>query len=146
MDKLFYIINRGILSTIFLLSLFHASTAQSKDVIVVANPTSALSSLTRGEIRQVFMGGTLSRKYEPIGLSVGSNTRIQFNTKVIGLTESRIQSYWAQLLFSGRSQPPKEFSDVDEVLKYIASVDNAVGYVPADTVLPSNLIVIYRRQ
>lgn len=145
MMKLLHILSRGVLSTTLLLSVCHASIAQSNDVLVVANPTSALSSLSRSEIRQVFMGGTLSRKYEPVGLSVGDKTRIQFNTKVIGLTESRIQSYWAQLLFSGRSKAPKEFDEVNEILNYVATVDNAVGYVPAGTEIPSNLVVIYRR-
>ena len=145
MMKLLHILSRGVLSTTLLLSVCHASIAQSNDVLVVANPTSTLSSLSRSEIRQVFMGGTLSRKYEPVGLSVGDKTRIQFNTKVIGLTESRIQSYWAQLLFSGRSKAPKEFDEVNEILNYVATVDNAVGYVPAGTEIPSNLVVIYRR-
>ena len=145
MMKLLHILSRGVLSTTLLLSVCHASIAQSNDVLVVANPTSTLSSLSRSEIRQVFMGGTLSRKYEPVGLSVGDKTRIQFNTKVIGLTESRIQSYWAQLLFSGRSKAPKEFNEVNEILNYVATVDNAVGYVPAGTEIPSNLVVIYRR-
>jgi hypothetical protein len=91
------------------------------------------------------MGGTLSRKYEAVTLPAGSSVRIKFNTKVIGLTESRIQSYWAQLLFSGRSKPPTEMSTVDEVILYVASVENAIGYVSADTVIPENLIVVYQR-
>ena len=139
-NKLFNIITRSAFFTFFLLSVCQASIAQNNDVMVVMNSTTALDSLSRSEVRQVFMGGTLSRKYVPVGLSVGDRTRIQFNTKVIGLTESRIQSYWAQLLFSGRSKPPKEFSEIDDVLNYVATVDNAVGYVPAGTVIPSNLI------
>jgi hypothetical protein len=136
---------RGMLFVSLSFSVSYASIAESTDVIVVANSAAITGELSRSEIRQVFMGGTLSRKYEPVSLSVGSNVRIKFNTKVIGLTESRIQSYWAQLLFSGRSKPPKEFTEVDEVLEYISTVDNAVGYVPSDTVIPANLVVIYRR-
>lgn len=119
--------------------------AQSNDILVIANPAGVARSLSRNEIRQVFMGGTLSRKYEAVTLPVANSVRIKFNTKVIGLTESRIQSYWAQLLFSGRSKPPTEMRNVDQVLQYVATVENAIGYVPSDTVIPENVIVVYQR-
>ncbi|WNJ97919.1 hypothetical protein RND59_17520 [Vibrio ruber] len=114
-------------------------------ILVIANAATHLSTLTHHEIRQIYMGGTLSRKYQAVTLTVGNPTRILFNTKVIGLTESRIQSYWAQLLFTGRSHPPIELSSVQELLNYIAKTNNAIGYVPAQQALPHNIIVVYQK-
>ncbi len=114
-------------------------------ILVIANVAAHLPILTHHEVRQIYMGGTLSRKYRAVALKVGNPTRILFNTKVIGLTESRIQSYWAQLLFTGRSHPPLELSSVKELLNYVATTDNAIGYVPTQVALPDNVIVVYQK-
>ncbi|MDW6094589.1 hypothetical protein SBX64_18765 [Vibrio rhizosphaerae] len=115
------------------------------DISVIANATSHLSALTHHEVRQIYMGGTLSRKYQAVALKAGSPARILFNTKIIGLTEGRIQSYWAQLLFTGRSHPPLEYTSVQDLLDYVATTDNAIGYVPAGLTLPDNVVVVYQR-
>ncbi|KUI97558.1 hypothetical protein [Vibrio sp. MEBiC08052] len=115
------------------------------DILVIANTASHLPALTHHEIRQIYMGGTLSRKYQAVALTVGNPTRILFNTKVIGLTESRIQSYWAQLLFTGRSHPPLELSSAKELLNYVTKTNNAIGYVPAQLELPHDVIVVYQK-
>ncbi|MDW6004899.1 hypothetical protein [Vibrio mangrovi] len=127
-----------------ILCLF-VSAKPHPEILVVANAASQLTELTHNEIRQIYMGGTLSRKYHAVALKVGSPTRIQFNTKVIGLTENRIQSYWAQLLFTGRSQPPPELASTQEVLHYVTTVSNAIGYLPAGLEIPPNVIVVYKK-
>ncbi|ASA58335.1 hypothetical protein BSQ33_20550 [Vibrio gazogenes] len=114
-------------------------------ILVIANAASHLPALTHHEVRQIYLGGTLSRKYQAVTLTVGNPVRILFNTNVIGLTESRIQSYWAQLLFTGRSHPPIELSSVKELLNYVAKTDNAIGYVPTHVALPNNVIVVYQK-
>jgi hypothetical protein len=112
---------------------------------VVTNISGDLTTLSKNEIRQVFMGGTLSRKYHAAGLSTGSKTRIMFNNKVIGLTENRIQSYWAQLLFTGRSEPPKEFDSIEKLINHLSNTKNAIGYLPADIPVPDNLVILYQK-
>ncbi len=117
------------------------------DIFVITNATSPLETLSRSEIRQVFLGGTLSRKYEPISLIAGNQTRALFNTKVLGLTEGRIQAYWAQLLFSGKSEkPPKEFEQESEVIDYVSSHDKVIGYVSSHySPVPNNIKIIYQK-
>ena len=67
-----------------------------------------------------------------------------FNAKIITLPESRIQSYWAQMRFSGRMTPPKEYGTLEAMLAYIANNKGAVGYIPAETELLDHLTVIYK--
>jgi ABC-type phosphate transport system substrate-binding protein len=134
----------SILSLVLILS--GATYAQpSADIVVVANISGDLTTLSKNEIRQVFMGGTLSRKYHAVGLATGSKTRIMFNNKVIGLTENRIQSYWAQLVFTGRSEPPKEFDSIEGLINHLSSTKNAIGYLPADIPVPDNLVILYQK-
>jgi hypothetical protein len=119
----------------------------SENVVIVANlstqQSSQLPSLDRQALRNIFLGGVSSRGYLPVGLTPEHEIRQVFNVAVIGLSESRIQSYWAQMRFSGRNKPPPEFATVSALLDYIRNTPNAIGYVPANTEIPSELIVVY---
>ena len=89
------------------------------------------------------MGGALPYNFEAIALPPENQTRVLFNTRVVGLTESRIQSYWAQMRFTGRKKAPKEVASEKAVLEYIKSHPGAVGYLPAGVSIPDELTVLY---
>ena len=90
------------------------------------------------------MGNLSVRELTPIALSPGEVARSVFNVRVVGLTESRIQAYWAQMRFSGRQQRPQTAQSIEELILMIESTDNTIGYLPEDTPIPSSLKVIYR--
>ena len=90
------------------------------------------------------MGNTIDVVLEPVSLPPETLTRAVFNTKIIGLTESRIQSYWSQMRFSGRSKPPKEMQDVENLLAYISTHKGTVAFFPADVPIPDHLTVVYK--
>ena len=124
--------------------LAFAVQAQAAGVLIVANTAECDLKLTRIEVRNLFMGEASDLALDAIALPPDSLTRVLFNTKVIGLTESRIQAYWAQMRFSGRKQPPREFQDEAKALEYVLANDGAVGYFSQDTPLPEGLVILYR--
>ena len=124
--------------------LAFVAEAQAAGVLVVANTDDRDLKLTRIEVRNLFMGEASDLALDAIALPPDNLTRVLFNTKVVGLTESRIQAYWAQMRFSGRKQPPREFEDEATALKYVLANEGAVGYFSQDTPLPEGLIIIYR--
>lgn len=77
-------------------------------------------------------------------LAPNSEARFVFNTKIVGLTESRIQSYWAQMRFSGRKKAPLEFDSVESLLIYVQNNKDTITYLPADTAIPEGLTIIYK--
>ena len=120
------------------------SVAESRDVVVVANVENKNIRLDKREVRNLFMGNTIDVVLEPVSLPPETLTRAVFNTKVIGLTEARIQSYWSQMRFSGRSKPPKEMQDVENLLAYISTHKGTVAFFPADVPIPDHLTVVYQ--
>lgn len=74
---------------------------------------------------------------------VSSQTRVIFNTKVVGLTESRIQSYWAQMRFTGRRTAPKEIDGSKSIISYLESNEGAVSYLPEGSKIPDGLTILY---
>ncbi|MDO6567369.1 hypothetical protein Q4561_09890 [Alteromonas sp. 1_MG-2023] len=111
-------------------------------VLVVANLADSSLVLSKSEIRSVFMGGS-TKGLSPVEFVPGSYIRKVFNTRVIGLPEARIQSFWAQMRFSGRSSPPVSVDSIDEMLLFLAEHKASVGYLPEGTSLPKGLTVIY---
>lgn len=125
-----------------LFSQFTFANKNSIEVIVIKNTSNMLKHITKNELRNVFLGRD-TLMFEPVIPPVDTITRIVFNTKIIGLNESRIQSFYAQMRFSGRARPPKELPTIEALLYYIATTKNAITYVPQGTKLPKNVEIIY---
>ncbi|MBU2878069.1 MULTISPECIES: hypothetical protein [Alteromonadaceae] len=128
---------------LILLTLFScAHKASAEAIIVVANTADKSIQLNRQQIRNLFMGGAIPYDLHAIALSPDNETRLIFNTKVIGLTESRIQSFWAQMRFTGRKKEPKEVGSEAELLEYLKNNEGSLGYFGTDVDIPSELTVI----
>ena len=91
----------------------------------------------------IVVANTSDKSLQLNRLQVRNQTRVLFNTKVIGLTESRIQSYWAQMRFTGRKKAPREFSNEQSMLDYLIDNAGAVGYLPEGISVPNELTVLY---
>jgi hypothetical protein len=147
-SKLTYVIRHIILLCIFTWSLLfisvqaYADNSHTIKVIIVVNTANKNLALSKQQIRHIYMGGAMSRQFKAVNLPAGNPLRIDFNTKLVGLTESRIQAYWAQMRFTGRSKPPVEFSSTKEIIAYLLKEENAVAYLPADTKIPDELTVV----
>ena len=126
--------------------LAFAAQVQAQGVLIVANTAERDLKLTRIEVRNLFMGEASDLALDAIALPPDSLTRVLFNTKVMGLAESRIQAYWAQMRFSGRKRPPKEFENEAAALRYVLANEGAVGYFSQDTPLPEGLVILYRSE
>tara|TARA_B100002003_G_scaffold119110_1_gene109790 strand:+ start:3853 stop:4278 length:426 start_codon:yes stop_codon:yes gene_type:complete len=120
------------------------SAKSNEHVIVVTHRDSSINSISKSQLRNLFMGNLALPDITPIALSPGEMGRSIFNIRVIGLTESRIQAYWAQMRFSGRQQRPETASSINELILMIASSTNTIGYLPEGTPLPDDIKVIYR--
>lgn len=122
------------------------ATCDENSIAVVANIQDSSIKLSRQQVRNLFMGSSLQYDLQAVALPPANQTRVIFNTKVVGLTESRIQSYWAQMRFSGRKKPPVELKSEAILVKYLQNNPNSVGYLPADAVVPDGLTVIFQSQ
>lgn len=127
---------------IMLIALFSFISSSSASIIVVANIQEDSLELSQQEIRNLFMGGQ-SHSLTAVTLPPKNQVRVLFNTKVIGLTESRIQSYWAQMRFSGRKKPPQELPSEEKLINYLLTNINSVSYLSSNTPIPKGLKVIY---
>lgn len=127
-----------------IVSLFYCVTCTAREsIIVVANVKNTALKLSRQEVRNLFMGGSSEYALTAIALPPENHTRVLFNTRIVGLTESRIQSYWAQMKFSGRRQQPKELQSAQSVLDYVKNNPNTVAYLSSAMKIPNELTILF---
>ncbi|QPG07202.1 hypothetical protein IT774_11015 [Salinimonas marina] len=136
---------RRLLASLLLFFICNIASGAER-VIVVANTEEHDFTLKRTDIRELFMSGSspFNATLSPVTIAPGAKSRAIFNTLIIGLPESRIQAYWAQMKFSGRLTPPKEVRTVEDMLDYLSGTAGTIGYLPENTSLPAHLQVVYK--
>jgi ABC-type phosphate transport system substrate-binding protein len=112
-------------------ALAWSSFAQA-EVVVIVNPKNAAASMTAAQVADIFLGKDTS--LTPFDLPSSSAPRGEFYTKVAGKDEAQVKAVWARLVFTGKSQPPKELASSAEVVKQVASGEKAIGYVDKSAV------------
>jgi hypothetical protein len=137
-------LSAAILSLIVSGSCLSQGQSEDNNIVVVANINDLEMRLSKQQVKSLFMGSSLGYDFVVVSLPPSSLVRVNFNTQVIGLTEDRIQSFWAQMRFTGRKTQPKQIASVESLLEYLISTPGAVAYLPASTALPANLKVLYK--
>lgn len=129
----------GQLSRVFLLILAcHAGAAISSDLVVVVSAKSGIERLSRAELVNIYMGRYRvlpgGRVAYPIDLPDTQPARAQFYRKLVGKDLSEINAYWARLVFSGKTNPPRQASHTAEAVEWIVSREGAVAYLERNRV------------
>lgn len=113
------------------LTLFVPLHAFAADFKVIANPSVAASSISAGDIKDVFLldkdslGGS---HVEPV-LTKGGPAHDAFLRECLGKNDTALQAFYRSLVFTGKASMPKMLGSDAEVLAYVAKTKGAVGYV-----------------
>ena len=111
-----------------------AQTRQVPFVVVVnkANPVTSLSVL---ELRRIFMKQTRmwphAESMVPVDWDATSPYREAFSKQVLGRTVREMGDYWVQQGVTQGLTPPSTQRSTRAMLRFVASVPGAIGYVPA---------------
>ncbi len=111
-------------------------------LVVVANKNNQVSSLTKSEVKKIFLG---KKRFWNTGVSVetcdlvetgvrsSKTARARFSRQFLGKDLVKLKSYWIRMIFSGRGHPPVSFDNAGDVIKFVARDEGGIGYLyPAD--------------
>jgi ABC-type phosphate transport system substrate-binding protein len=120
-----------------LLALLLLPLNVSAEVVVVTGTNSPLTTLTRSQVGDLFLGKVVSlpdvSNPTPIDQPDSSPLREEFYMKVANRTASQAKAHWAKLYFTGRGIPPRQARDDAEVKKMVGSMHGAIGYIDASS-------------
>lgn len=115
---------------IFLLMLSGSALAE---VVVIVSKDNEVTSLTRNEIIDIFMGRThrfpIGNPVLPVDHSGKSEIKRIFYRSLMNKSPAEINAYWAKLLFTGRASPPKIIDDAELLIEMVAENPAAIGYI-----------------
>lgn len=103
------------------------------DVVVIANPRAGVDRLSRDEVVNIFLGRF---RQLPSGLSAlpadlpsSQPEKAVFYRQLVNKELAEINAYWARLVFSGRTVPPRQAVGNDDLVSWVAGTQGAIGYV-----------------
>lgn len=112
--------------------LILAATARA-DLVVIVNPKSGTDQLNHEQVVNIFLGRfrqfPSGMAAEPIDQPAVSPERTAFYRKLVNKDPAEINAYWARLMFSGRTRPPRLANSAAEVVEWVTSNPSAIGYV-----------------
>jgi len=125
-------------------SLLMASTVAvfgvaNAEVVVVVNAKHPAASMTAAQVADVYLGKDSS--FAPVDLTE-SAPRETFYSKVAGKDSAQVKAIWARLVFTGKSQPPKEVGSSADAVKQVAGNDKGIAYVDKSAVDGSVKVVL----
>jgi len=114
-------------------SVLYASQpiAAGVSISVIVNQNNGTDAMTAREVRKLFLGKSRNLPDGTRAVLVSNDMiKSEFNRAALGKADSQVKAVWSRLLFSGRAKRPVVFSDPAEVVQFVATNVNAVGYVP----------------
>lgn len=134
----------GTLLKTLLCSSMLFSSISFADVAVIVNIDNA-SVFSDSDISRLFLGKlkkfSSGEKAVAVNLKLGSSTRDEFESKVLGKSSSQIKAYWSKRVFSGKGKPPPELVSDKDILIMVAADDNVIAYVDSAMVDDSVKVV-----
>ena len=119
---------RSVVATSVLLSSFAAHA----ELVVIVNPKNGAASMTAEQVANIYLGK--DGAFAPADLPESAAQRNEFYSKVAGKDSAQVKAIWARLVFTGKTQPPKEFGSSAEAVKFVAGNEKAIAYVEKSSV------------
>lgn len=113
------------------------SSFVAAEVAIIVNPQNT-DTISKDEIQKIYLakvktfpGGKIAI---PFDQTEGSETRIEFVSKVIEKDEAQLKSYWSRLIFTGKGVPPKILSNDAEVKELVSRNADAIGFIDSASI------------
>ncbi|WP_345794316.1 hypothetical protein AAG895_04255 [Thauera sp. JM12B12] len=127
------------------LALCWAAPALAEPLAVVTARQGGVTALDRETAEQLFLGRrtTLAdgRAVTIVDLPAGAE-RDRFYLQLTGKNPSQIRAYWSRLVFTGRSQPPREAASTDDALRLVLATPGAIAYLPLTAAQTPELLIL----
>ena len=108
------------------------------DLAVIVNPQNRTLRLDGSELTEIF---TASRRTWPDGqaitafnLPANDPLRVAFDRAVVGMGPDEVGRFWVDQRIRGGAKPPRQIDDPKLMLRIVAHMPGAIGYVPSDLV------------
>lgn len=129
-----------------LLTFTGVGANEPASIVVIVNPSSGIDKLSRDEVIDIFLGRyrklPSGRVAMPIDMENPNQDRTRFYQLLVNKSPTEISSYWARLVFSGKTSPPFQVPDAQTAVELVQSNPNAIAYVDRASLNPRVKVVL----
>jgi len=109
--------------------------AARADVVPIVSTKSAVTSLSAGQVADIFLGKTSrfpdGSQAVPVDQPEESAARDRFYSQFTGKSPAQVKAYWSKIIFTGRGQPPRQVANAQEAKRFVLENPNAIAYIDA---------------
>jgi ABC-type phosphate transport system substrate-binding protein len=113
-----------------------AASAQD-GFVLIANRANPVSTLARGDASKLFLlkrtRWSTGQSAQPVDQIESSPVRRHFSSAVHGMDVASVKGFWQEIVFSGKGDPPPERTSDEDVIAFVRSTPNALGYIGSTT-------------
>jgi ABC-type phosphate transport system substrate-binding protein len=110
------------------------------DVVVVVGAQVSVRDIALTDLRAIYLGELQTWPggipIVPINLARGSAPRTTFDEAVLGIESTEVERYWLRRKLRGEGNAPREVTAGQAVLRLVAAVPGAIGYLSAADLHP----------
>lgn len=125
-----------------------AHAEPTRTLVVIANPRNKVSSLTRAQLRRLFLKTQRrwpdGRAVMPLNVKAGRPTRVLFDRVATGLSAHEASLYWIKQRVRGHGAPPRSLHSARLLQRIVSHQPEAVGYVLRSELSPTIAVKILR--
>jgi hypothetical protein len=115
-----------------------ALSAKARAEVAIIVSAANHEAIDTSNVSKIFMAQAYAfpsgASAQPAYQTVGSAVDEEFISKLIKSMPVEIKQIWARLQFTGGARRPRVFGSDDDVIKFVASHPQAIGYVNPDKV------------
>ena len=128
----------------------HAGVVAAQDsFILIVNATNPVSTLRETEVSKLFLRKVTKwpngKPVQPVDQVASSPARRRFSDAIHRMDVPSVKSYWQEIVFSGRGDPPPERASDDDIIRFVRANPNAIGYVSSSVQLVDVKVVTLAR-
>jgi hypothetical protein len=123
------------------------TVAEDQGLLVIVNPSVRASELSADQLEAIF---TMSEREWPGGDAIipfnyppGSTLRERFDRTVLRMGPDEVARFWIDRRIRGTGDSPRKVPTVALLLRVIANLHGAIGYVPAGPI-PADVKLVAR--
>jgi len=116
-----------------LLIAVSASPAAAADWVLIANPKAGIGHLSQDDVTNIYLGRyrrlPSGLTAEPIDQPAESSLKARFYRQLVDKNLAEINAYWARLVFSGKTRPPRVVASDEDAVQLVSRNLDALAYV-----------------
>lgn len=116
-----------------ILSLPFGARGEGEIAVIASRQWTDAQEISLSTLRRIYLGTVTrvsGRRVERFDLRAGSATREAFSAIVLGMTGIALENYWVEQALRGGPLPPREVSDLSELIRLVSAARGRLGYAP----------------